>query len=370
MKILVAHVPAGSGHQRAAEAVAAAIRKLAPSAESILLDATPYSDRLYRWSFIRGYLTLIQRAPLLWGLGYYLTDFKPLSRLVQQLHRVSNGLHGKLLESFFLKTKADCILCTHFFPMEVAANLKAQGRISARVITVITDYLPHALWIAPGVDLYVVGSPQAKENLLSRGIPEERIRLLGIPVDPKFTDPVDRALLAKRFGLEPDRWTILIGSGGGGTGPVEKLVRLLGKLKVPLQLIVVAGKNNFLFEMLENIRSRFPHPMKVFGFIDFMNELMGVSDLLITKPGGLTCAEALVKGLPMILIYPIPGQERRNATVLQEMRVALVASCLEEATDRVQEFFENPQRFQELGRRAREASRPDAATKIARLAIQ
>ncbi len=370
MKILVAHAPAGSGHQRAAEAVFSSIRSMEPSAEATLVNAGQYSDPVYRWALVRGYLLLIQKAPFLWGMGYYLSDLKPFNRLSQQLHRVSNGLHGKPLEALFIESRADCILCTHFFPMEVAANLKARGRISARIITVITDYLPHALWIAPGVDLYVVASPQAEESLISRGIPGDRILVLGIPADTKFAQPADRALLAKRFGLEPERLTILIGSGGAGTGPVEKLVRLLGKARGPLQLLVVAGKNEALVRKMETLRAGFPHPMKVFGFVDFMYELMGASDLLITKPGGLTCAEALIKGLPMILIHPIPGQENRNAAVLRGMGAALVARRLEEVPARIQELLENPQRLQYLGRRAREVGRPEAADRIARLAIQ
>ena len=370
MKILATHVPAGSGHQRAAEAVVAAIQKLNPSIETHLVDALEHSDPWYRWAFTTGYLDLIQRAPFLWGVMYHLTDLKPFGHPAQWLHRLSNNLHGSRLESFFIGSRPDVILGTHFFPMEVAGTLKAAGRISSKLVTVITDYLPHTLWIAPGIDIYVVGSPQARQELISRGVQKERIQILGIPVNPKFTQPIDRSFRARQLGLDPEQFTILIGSGGAGTGPVEKLIHLLGKMEGPIQLLAVAGKNGSLYRNLENLRPHFPHLMKVFGFIETMDELMGISDLIISKPGGLTCAEALIKGLPMILIEPIPGQEGRNAHVLEEMGVAVLARQLEQVPKRVQEFREHPNRLHEMSRKAHEAGRPDAAENIAKLAIQ
>ncbi|MBI3616123.1 MAG: hypothetical protein HY211_06370 [Candidatus Omnitrophica bacterium] len=370
MKILVAHVPAGSGHQRAAEAVAAAIRKLNSSAEVLLLDALEQADPWYRWMFGRGYLDLIQNAPFLWGMMYHLTDFKPFSRPVHWLHRFDNHLHAKPLEDFFIEAKADAIVGSHFLPMEVAGSLKAAGRISARLITSITDYLPHALWIAPAIDVYAVGSSHTKEELRARGVPKDRIRVTGIPVDPKFLQPGDRSLLTKKLGLDPERFTLLIGAGGAGTGPVRRLIHLLGQVREPIQLLAVAGKNDPLRRDLENLRPGFPHPMRVFGFIDNMQELMDVSDLILTKPGGLTCTEAMVKGLPLLLMEPIPGQERRNAHILKGLGAAVLADRLEEVPPLVEKFCLHPEQFQEIRSNAKQASRPDAAYQIAKLAVQ
>jgi len=367
VKVVVTHVPAGSGHQRAAEAVFTAFQGLDHSAPSTLLDALDQVNPWYRWCFSQGYLNLIHRAPLLWGISYHLTNLKRFSGLFGWIHRISNGLNAKGLETYFRTQAPDLVIGTHFLPMEVAAYVKRKHRLPMRLITVITDYLPHTLWIAPGVDTYVVGSLQAKADLLDRGIGEDRIRLLGIPIDPKFNQPRNRAALAKQLGLDPKGFTLLIGSGGAGTGPVTQLVTELGKLQEPLQLLAVAGKNQGLCRDLEQLRARIPHPMKIYGFIHNMDELMQVSDLIVTKSGGLTCAEACAVGLPMILVAPIPGQESNNARILESMGAALLGHGIQEVPKLVQQLRQNPKRLHQMSQKAKENSFPDAAVQIARL---
>ena len=369
MKVLVVHVPAGSGHQRAAEAITAAFHPLQASAEVSLLDALEGSDSSYQWAFTRGYLGFIDSAPWLWGLLYHLTDLSVFSGPVHALHRFNNGWHGKDLERIFLDHRADVIIGTHFFPMEVAGFLKSKGRLWARLITVITDYLPHALWIAPAIDTYVVGSDEAKKSLLARGIPPDRIQVLGIPVDPRFSQPLNRDALQKRLGLDPGRFTLLVGAGGAGTGPVISIVNALDRLNEPIQFLVVAGKNATLFEQLETLRPRMHHPMKVYGFINNMEELMSVSDLFVTKPGGLSCAEAMAVGLPLLLLVPVPGQESRNAHFLEKTGTALVVKRPEELTSLIEKLRMDRSRLQAMSRKGMEMGRPDAAIKIARMVV-
>ncbi len=365
VKILVTHVPAGAGHQRAAEVVAQSLKGSSGSAEVVLLNALEGVNPWYRWCFTRGYLWLIQQAPQIWGILYHLTDLSTLRRGVRWLHRTSNSRHARGLEAILLNARPEVIVGTHFLPMEVAAHLKESRRISARLVTVITDYLPHALWVVPGIDTYVVGSSQAKEDLLRRGIPSGKIELLGIPVDPKFSLSHDRSALARRLGLEPDRFILLIGSGGSGTGPIPALVDVLGKVTGRIQLLVVAGTNDLLYQRCEALKNRFPHPMQVYRFISNMDELMSVSDLIVTKAGGLTCAEALAKGLPLLLVSPIPGQESRNAQVLVQLGAALWAKSVPQVPGVVQHLLDHPEELEHLSRRSQEIRRPAAASQIA-----
>lgn len=369
MRVVVTYVPAGSGHQRASESIAAALGHLNASVKVVLLDALEGTDSCYRWSFTQGYFHLIQRAAALWGLSYRFTDLRALRPIVQPLHRVSNRWHGRALERIFLEGRPDWIVGTHFFPMEVAAFLKRKGRLSARLVTVITDYLPHALWIAPGVDRYVVGSARAKEDLQHRGVPAEQIHLLGIPVDPKFSQRADRLTSSRRLGLDPDRFTILIGSGGGGNGPVPSLVKALRVVPESLQLVVVTGTNAALLRELEELRPNIPHPMKICGFVHNMEEWMDASDLMISKPGGVTCAEAMAKGMPLLLYAPIPGQESRNAAVLEAMGTALFARSIAEIPPLVQALRADPKRLSQMSRSAGEAGHPDSALRIARMVL-
>ena len=370
MKILIAYVAAGAGHQRAAEAVGAAFHQLGVPHKVTVLNATEKTDACYQWSFTRGYVGLIRHFPFLWGFLYHLTDLRFLRKAVQGLHRISNRWHGKPFEDYLLEARPDLFIGTHFFSAEVAAAVKSRHHLPMRVVTVITDYLPHILWLAPGVDTYVVASDETKEAFLRRGIPGNQIEVLGIPIDPKFNQRISRPLLAKKLGIDPDRFTILIGSGGLGTGPIVSLVEALAEVIEPIQLLVVAGKNSALFEHLENMRCSVLHPMKIYGFINNMDELMEVSDVMVSKPGGLTCAEAMAKGLPLIVVAPIPGQETRNMRFLQELGLAVFAPDVKTVPRLIREFIADPQQLRAISQNTREKSFPEAAVHVAQLGLR
>ncbi len=369
MKIVVTHVPAGAGHQRAAEAVHGVLTQTHPEATVVLLNALDGVDPSYRWAFTRGYLGLIDGCSALWGAAYRLSDGLPFRHGITRIHRWSNAWHGRKLESLLLGHQPDVIIGTHFFPMEVAGFLKSRGRLQARLITVITDYLPHLVWTAKGVDLYAVACAETRQELVRRDVAEEKIRVVGIPIDSQFHRQEDRAALAAKLGLERDRFTVLIASGGFGNGPVPKLVETFLSIPESLQLLIVAGKNNSLFRQLEQMRRQTHHRVKVYGFVRNMHELMSVSDVMVTKPGGLSCAEAMAKGLPMVLIVPIPGQETRNARFIARSGAGVLAPSLQAVPVILNELRRNPKRLQEMAHRGREIARPEAASAVARLAV-
>ena len=368
MKILVTHVPAGSGHEKAAEAIGGALRQLDPAAEVTLLNGLEGMSSAYQWAFTQGYLNMIHRYPFLWGVVYHLLDLRGLAWAAYKLHRLSNASHGKVLEQIVLREQPDVFIGTHFFPMEVAAYLKQKGRLRARLITIITDYMPHNVWLSPGIDAYVVGMELTKQELVRRGVPAERVHALGIPIASKFAKRNDRRALAAQLGLDAETFTLLICSGGYGTGPVEALVRGLRSIKEPLQALVVTGKNTALYHRLKNLPD-FPHRMHLYGFADNMDELMDVSDLMATKPGGLSCTEAMVKGLPMVLVAPIPGQETRNGRIIERFGAAVMAGSVQRAPEIIRRLRADPPRLKQMSRIGMAAGHPDAAMATARLAL-
>ena len=370
MKVLVTHVPAGSGHEKAAEAISNAIRETRPDAEVVLMNGLDGMSSAYQWAFTQGYLNLIHRYPVLWGAAYHLLDWRGLAWGAYKLHRLSNNSHGKVLEGILTRHNPDVFIATHFFPAEVASYLKMKGRLKAKLITVITDYMPHSVWISPGTDAYVVGMELTKQELIRRGIPAEKIHVLGIPIDLKFSKKAERRALAAHLGLDPVAFTLLICSGGFGTGPVEPLVHALRSIPEPLQALVVTGKNTKLYHRLENLRPTFPHNLKVYGFVDNIDELMDVSDLFVTKPGGLSCTEAMTKGLPMVLVAPIPGQEARNAKIIEKFGAAVLAGPVKKAPGIIQQLRHDPARLQEMAHRGSSTGRPNAAMETARLALE
>ncbi len=369
MRIVVCHVPAGAGHTRAAQALAAALKSLPGSHEVILLDALGRVTPFFRWTYTQGYIHLIQSAPFLWGGIYYSSDSGCCAGPIRSFFRLSNKLQAKGFEQQLIELNPDTIVGTHFFPMDVAALLKQGGKIASRLVTVVTDYLPHSFWIAPGIDLYTIGSQEGKEELVKRGVDENRIHLLGIPIDLKFGHKQDRTGLAKKLGLDPNLFTVLIGAGGTGTGPVDELISMLQKIKHPIQILAVAGTNAHLFHKLEEHRHRISYSMKIYGFIHNMEELMDVSDVIITKPGGLTCAEALSKGLPLILVAPIPGQETRNAAYLERQGVARLVKKIDRIPQIIEQLQEDPDKRSGMNEKAVHFSRQDAALKIAQLTV-
>ncbi len=369
MKLLVCHVPAGSGHEKAAEAVHRAILQLQPTAEVILMNGLDGMSAGYQWAFTQGYIGLIHRHPWLWGLAYHLTDLRGLAWAAYKVHRLTNASHGKVLEEIVLRHNPDLFIATHFFPMEVASYLKLRGKLQGRLITVITDFRPHNVWISPGIDAYCVASELTREELIRRGVPPERIHVLGIPIDPKFIPELDRREAAQRLGIRPDLFTVLVCSGGFGTGPVQQLVENLARLKPGAQLLVVTGKNSALLRQLEKLQPTFPHPLRLYGFVENMQELMEVSDLLVTKPGGLSCAEAMAKGLPMVLAFPIPGQESRNARAVEVIGAGVRMGRVQDLAALVESLRADPERLRRMSEKGSRAARPRAAFEIAQLAL-
>ncbi|PIP29267.1 UDP-N-acetylglucosamine--LPS N-acetylglucosamine transferase, partial [Candidatus Kuenenbacteria bacterium CG23_combo_of_CG06-09_8_20_14_all_36_9] len=181
------------------------------------------------------------------------------------------------------------------------------------LVGVLTDYAPHSYWIYDNVDFYVVPSDDTASKISLKGIDKSKIKPFGIPINPSFLNPVDKEGLYRRLGLKSDAPIVLIMGGGQGLGPIEEFVLLLNSLKANFQIVVTTGTNKRLYERLKRSEKKFHKTTVILGFCGFVNELMSISALLVTKPGGLTTAEALTKELPMLILTALPGQESMNA---------------------------------------------------------
>jgi len=260
------------------------------------------------------------------------------------------------------------IVATHFFPAVALAEAKQFGWLTSRVVVVVTDLFPHRLWLTPEADAFVVGSEEVKAVCQQRGIAEARIHPLGIPIAKAFRHSPDKGMVRERLRLDPARQTLLIVSGGEGMGPMSQLVRHLVTLEAVhpkhLQLLVVCGSNVRLRETLDRVAAASTMPMRVFGFVDTMPELMGVSDLLLTKPGGLTVMEALAMGLPMIFFNAIPGQERFNADYVIRHGAGLNAAHPAQVKETVLRLLDHPAQLDAMRSRALSLAKPTAAQQL------
>ena len=322
MKTLIFYATAGIGHKKVAIAIKEAFDERGQKGV-LLEDVLDYTNQFFKTSYCAIYIFLVRHIPALWGFFYYTLDNPCVYALIKPLRRLTNYINSKRLVGFLLAKKPETAIVTHFFPLEVIANLKKKGMLSTRLISVITDYKSHTFWISKYVDLYIAGSLYTKNDLIKRGIPAGQIKAYGIPCTKSFSEKHNRDILCEKLGLELDKKTIFILGGGFGVGPIKSIVSYLDELEEDFQGIVVCGYNKKLYNVIEKTARTARHNFKVYGFVNNVDELMAVSDVLVSKPGGITVTEALSLNLPMIIVDPIPGQEVRNYKFLEKHDAAL-----------------------------------------------
>ncbi len=339
MKIFIVYASAGAGHRKAAEAIFNSFHNRTSSDDIKLIDILEKTNFFFRKAYAGGYQFLVNHAVWLWAWLFNLTAAKGLRHISASAIRSFDLLNSRRFCEFILREQPDVVISTHFMPPAILAHLKRRGKIKARLITVITDFGVHPLWIAKDTDIYAVASSLSKAQLLEKGVKAENIRVSGIPIDEKFSRHCDKAEERKKIGLQPDKFTLLITTGSFGIGPVEEIIACLHK---EMQIIVVCAKNVKLYSNLQE--KAFPNT-KIFGFIDNVHELMAASDLIIAKPGGMTTSELLSMELVPVFISPIPGQEVFNLTTMQEYGIGKYASSLEEIKNIVLDYRDHPDKI-------------------------
>ena len=365
MKIFLIHAKAGQGHQKAAEALFDELQKRDPdkSWDIRLIDALDHTYPVFGRNYGASYFFLVKHAVWLWELCYHLSDHWIPWPWVKILRSWINGFFARPLENLFKRENPDLILTTHFLAAESASRLKRRGSISSRVVVVVTDFLVHRFWINDGADAYIAMMEETRKDLIRQGVADGKIYEFGIPVSARFLLPVDTEKLRKELGLEKGRFTILVTSGSFGSGPMREFVGKMESLKDKVQVIVVCGINQRLKEELSQFKASFP--CAVLGFVNNMHELMSVSDLVVSRSSGLTTCESLVKGLAMVIISKIPGQETHNAEILLKHEAAFELSNPDEFDGLVASIIRDPARLKSVLANVARLARPQAASDIA-----
>ena len=352
----------GGGHRRVGEAIAAEWEtRTGGRAEIVDYFARfvhPVFDAITKFSYIQS----VRRAPVMYGMFYRATgEIKPDS-VVQ---RTINRMGFERLDRYLSAERPDVVCCVHCTPAGTMSDLKIAGRTTVPCATMITDYVTHSQWIHPNVERYCVPAASVRDGLVSRGIPEARIGVTGIPIERKFLRPLDRDAIRQRLGLVPGRPVVLVMAGAyamlGGVGDV---VRVLAQLPHPLQALVVCGHDRRMAAQVRARTAAAPHPFKVFEYVDNVEELMAVSDLLITKAGAVTVSEALVLRLPMLIYRPIPGQEEGNTAYLLAHGAALAPKTPAMLHEMLVPLLADPSRLEAMRRNAAALARPEATEQV------
>jgi processive 1,2-diacylglycerol beta-glucosyltransferase len=371
MRVLIATITAGGGHLAAAAALDEAWRGFRPEDVVERIDLLKFFSPLHRKIHSEGYIKLVERAPELWGMVFAKTDDPKVARTLNKLKRAfpSNSRHR--FERHVKQFKPDAVLCTHYLPLELlghrrgGAGRQLAGKSSALpgpfVVSVVTDFEAHALWMESCVDLYCVAAEETKARLVARGAAAENIVATGIPIAGKFSGKTDVKAVRKAYGLRDDHRVLLVLSGGFGMGPVAEILEELDKVPKEFQTVVVTGRNEELRRELAAQDRK--HPTHVLGFASNMNELMAVADLVITKPGGLTSSEAMAMGKPLFILNPIPGQEAANSDFLLERGAAAKVNRVEDLPYRIAQLL-GSKKLTEMSAAAKALGRPRAARSV------
>lgn len=379
----------GAGHRSAANALQAAMKLVeaqAPVATTSQRGRRPQRhDPNWRAIIVDAFADCAN-FPLRKGVFLYGPAIKHSPRLYSQLfhftnsvnrfnaaYRISQPFLRQGITQLLQRYRPDVIVSVHPLLNHITLQVMRDLDVHVPFITVITDLVSvHTAWVAPSVTVCVVPTEAAREFAIARGLAPKRVRLLGMPIDPKFAtapqgDPRERK---RALGMDPERPAILLVGGGEGAGGLAQAVYALGELPLPAQLVVVTGRNRALRGELERAKAQFQMPTQVLGFVDNMPELMRASDMVVTKAGPGSISEGMACGLPIILTGYIPGQEEGNVDYVRENHLGIFANTPEKLVATVQKLLDptDPQ-LAEMRANVRRLSKPGASFDIARLIL-
>ena len=356
-RVLLLYSPDHSGHRMAATALEEAFRSRHPHVQVRGMNLVKYTNPLLGAAATRTYLGLIQNNPSVWRRLYDNRFFKEKTEKLRDVIYLSGYRH---LRRIMDEEEPDVVVCTQAFPCIIVDKYKHLTGRPLRLVAVVTDFFANLYWMLPGVDLFCVAAEEAKADFVRMGGAPGCIEVTGIPIRPEFGEVAGRLGLPQKVSEQ----TVLVMGGVRGLGPIREVVEKLCALRPHVRVVAVAGRNRRLLKTLESVRGRHPDRITVLTYVDNVHELMSQADLLISKAGGITTSEALAMGLPMVLVSPIPGHEMRNAKLLCEKGVAVLANGAEDAGRIASRLLGQPTELNRMKKRMSSLSRPDSSFRI------
>ncbi len=366
MKVLVLSITAGGGHNATAKAICAYLESIGCHAE--MLDTFEYLSHALGEAVSRGYLLMAKNAKLVYKGGYRLAEKRNKSATEYSPTRTAGKIMSKKLEKYIADYDPDVIICTHIFPAIILDVMKKKGKLRAKTIGVLTDFMFHPYWEeGSNLDFVVTPNEQLFSQALKKGFKKTQILPMGIPIHPKFSDKSRSKEQARaELGLDINARTVLLMSGSMGYGNIEKTVRALDSVPADFQMIIVCGNNHAAKARIDALKTK--KRILNLGFVDYVDKLMDASDCIISKPGGLTTSEAMAKRLPMIIIDPIPGQEDRNTEFLTNNGVAMAVTTTSPIDEVIYQLLANPKRIEVMRDAIDLIAKPNSTRDICELA--
>ncbi|MFW6061572.1 MAG: MGDG synthase family glycosyltransferase [Planctomycetota bacterium] len=363
-RVLLLSASVGAGHNAAARAILQGLADSDADVATGWMDAMDWAPRWFRAYYAGGFALSMTRLPRAYGVGFRLTDrpHRPGRSPGERLRLCWERRAMRRLADRVQELQPELIINTHFVSTPIVGRLIRQGRLTCRQVVVVTDNIVHRWWYARNVEHWFLPAEKSVEPLRAWGIDRDRLTVSGIPIHPKWYRPLDETEIRREWHLPPDRPVVLLSGGAVFTvGPIVDMARELLEQCPEICLVVLAGRNK---QPLADL-TRLPQAdgrLVPLGYTDRMHELGHVASLMITKAGGITTAECLVKGTPMLLFRPVPGQEAGNAEHLAEEDAATIIRDPQAVAPAVRDLLDRPERLAELSSNCRRLSRPGTHT--------
>lgn len=366
-RVLLLISDTGGGHRSAANAITAALDDLPGDVRfEHRIDDVAAHCTFPLSQLGLAYSAALRFAPPIYGALYHATNGR---RRFKSVVRFCEPLYRERLRELFKEYHPDVIVSVHPLLNHAALRARADAKIDAPIITVITDLgRVHEGWLTPDADAVVVPAREVYQRARERGIRADRLRLLGHPVHPKFEDVTATKLeLRKQLGLPADKTIALLMAGGEGGGKLLPTTMALAKSNLPLHLVVVTGRNTALRTKLDELAPTLPTPMTILGYSNDVPSLMRASDLLVTKAGPGTLAEASVAEVPVVVYDFVPGQERGNLDYVRTNGIGVVALTASDVVRSVRRIVTNLERLVAMRERQGKMAPRGSSRRIAEL---
>ena len=371
-KILILYGSYGGGHLSAARSIKEYIETNYKDTEVQMVDCIEYVNKMVNKVTTSAYTELAKKAPWAWGYVYKKAEKGLIAKITTDANKLMAYKLNKLLQEF----NPDYVISTHFFSSQMCAYLKKKNKANFKLATVITDYAPHEQWlICPEeVDYFFVAHNEMRDALINKGISKSKVFATGIPLSNRFLEHYNKKEILAEFGLKQGKKRVLFFAGGEfglGKSTTLEILKTFAENFHNIQIIAIAGRNKNMKEKFEELveNTSREDTIKILEYTNKVPELMSISDLVVTKPGGLTTTESLASGLPIIVINPIPGQEEENAEFLEQNGVGIWIRKEDNVKEILENILANPEKMLEMKVRARLLAKKNSTQDICKIVL-
>lgn len=371
-KILILYAAYGGGHYSAAKS----IKKYLDDnyeVQAEIVDCMKYINRVLNKVTTSAYKEIAKKAPSLWGKVYTNSQRGILGHVSSRTNKVM----AIKLKNLIKEINPDLVISTHPFSSQMVSYLKRKGKISCKLCTILTDFAPHDQWLIGHeyTDGFFVSNDKMERYLVEYGVDKNKVYVTGIPLSDKFFEKFDKTSIYDEFKLDKTKPVILFFGGGefglGKDRTVQILESLIHNLKT-YQIIAISGRNTKMNNAFTDlvIKLNVENRVKVFDYTNKVPELMSISCLVVSKPGGLTTSESLASSLPMLVINPIPGQEEENAEFLESHNVAIWLKKDDDPDKVIYDLFNNPEKLDEMKKNAKLLAKKNSTKDICKIIVE